>query len=347
MDRWELRRQDYSLDSDQEDVREAFSEFFAKESPSSVVRAAEPLGYDAALWEKLVGMGVTTMSLPAALGGDDATLVELVLVAEELGRNASPVPLISHVVSVRLLAAVGADRAVLDAAAAGLPPVALALAPLTGTSPALVPDAAIANDVIALSGEELVLFRSAEPAPFIANHGSTPLGRWDPAAASGRIVLASGPAAVSAFERALGDWKLLTAAALIGLTQIALDTAVEFAKTRETMGVPIGSLQGVAFPLADVAIGVTGARNLIWRAAWMSEYEPQARPELIAMAYANAARVATRGTTTSAHMQGGLGFTIEADASLYFLRAKGWSVLAGDPNLDLVGIGAGLVVAAG
>src|ERR1700690_3687202 len=69
-DPWEFRRQDYSLDGDQQDVRDAFSEFFLKESSSSVVRAAEPLGYDARLWAALVGMGVTTMSLPAAAGGD-------------------------------------------------------------------------------------------------------------------------------------------------------------------------------------------------------------------------------------------------------------------------------------
>ena len=46
--------------------------------------------------------------------------------------------------------------------------------------------------------------------------------------------------------------------------------------------------------------------------------------------------MATHGATTSAHMQGGLGFTIEADASLYFLRAKGWSVLGGDPAADVI-----------
>ena len=90
VDPWEFRRQDYSLDRDQQDVRDAFSEFFLKESPSSVVRAAEPLGYDARLWAALVDMGVTTMSLPAAAGGDDATLVELVLIAEEAGRTAAP-----------------------------------------------------------------------------------------------------------------------------------------------------------------------------------------------------------------------------------------------------------------
>jgi alkylation response protein AidB-like acyl-CoA dehydrogenase len=337
VDPWEFRRQDYSLDRDQQDVRHAFSEFFLKESSSSVVRAAEPLGYDARLWAALVDMGVTTMSLPATAGGDDATLVELVLIAEEVGRTAAPVPYVSHVVSTRLLAAVAAADEIIEAAKAGRP-VALALAPLRGTGTVLVPDAAIAKDVIALDGDDLVLFRSSEPAPHVTNHGSTPLGRWSPAGAE-RVVLASGAAAHEHHDRAVAEWKLLMGAALIGLTQAGLDISVEFAKTRETMGVPIGSLQGVAFPLADVAIGISGGRNLIWRAAWMTEHEPGVRPDLIPIAFAIAAQVASHGTQISAHMQGGLGFMVEADASLFFLRSKGWSVLAGDPTLDLISVG--------
>jgi hypothetical protein len=53
--------------------------------------------------------------------------------------------------------------------------------------------------------------------------------------------------------------------------------------------------------------------------------------------------VATHGTTTAAHMQGGLGFTVEADASLYFLRAKGWSVLGGDPAREVLAVGDALI----
>jgi alkylation response protein AidB-like acyl-CoA dehydrogenase len=344
VDPWEFRRQDYSLDSDQRDVRDAFSAFFLKESSSAVVRAAEPLGHDARIWAALVDLGVTTMSLPAAAGGDDATLVELVLIAEEVGRTAAPVPYVSHVVCTRLLAAVEATDEVLEAAKTGRP-VALALHPLRGAGTVLVPDAAIANDVIALDGEDLVLFRSSEPAAHVTNHGSTPLGRWSPVGAE-RVVLASGDSAREHHDRVVGEWKLLMAAALIGLTQAGLDISVEFVKTRETLGVPIGSLQGVSFPLVDVAIGISGARNLIWRAAWMTQHEPGVRPDLISIAFAIAAQVATQGTQISAHMQGGLGFMIEADASLFFLRSKGWSVLAGDPTLDLISVGAAAIAAA-
>jgi alkylation response protein AidB-like acyl-CoA dehydrogenase len=85
MERFELRRQDYSLDDDQQAVREGFGDFFTKQVPSSLVRSAEPLGFDADLWQRVVAMGATSMALPEAVGGDDATLVDLVLVAEELG----------------------------------------------------------------------------------------------------------------------------------------------------------------------------------------------------------------------------------------------------------------------
>ena len=341
----EFRRHDYSLDPDQRTVRDLFGAFFRKECSSERVRAAEPLGHDARLWTALVDLGVTTMSLPADAGGDDATLVDLVLIAEELGRVAAPVPFVSHVVGTRLLTAVGATEDVLDSAKAGRP-VAIGLSPLRGTGPHLVPDAAIATDVIALEGEELVLVRSTEPAPHVTSHGSTPLGRWS-AAGGERVVLARGSAALAHHGRAVAEWKLLTAAALVGLTQGALDLSVEFVKTRETLGVPIGSLQGVSFPLTDVAIGVSGARNVVWRAAWMAHHEPDERPDLVAISFAVAAQVATQGTQISAHMQGGHGFMTEADASLFFLRSKGWSVLAGDPTLGLTDVGAIAIAGAG
>jgi alkylation response protein AidB-like acyl-CoA dehydrogenase len=223
--------------------------------------------------------------------------------------------------------------------------VSLALQPVTGSGGQLVPAGAVVRDVVALDGDELVLVHAEEPPDLVRNQGSTPLARW-PVAAGPRTVLAAGAAATAAYETARAEWKLLTAAALVGLTERALSIAVEFVKTRETMGVPVGSLQGVSFPLADVAIGIAGARNLVRRAAWMTENEPGAHPGLVPAAFAYAAQVATHGATTSAHMQGGLGFTAEADASLYFLRAKGWSAAGGDPAADIIAVGDALIARA-
>lgn len=339
MDRFELRRQDFSLDENQEAVREAFAEFFSKESPTSVVRAAEPLGHDEALWSKLLGMGVAAMSLPASQGGDDATLVDLVLIAGECGRHLAPVPFISHVVATRLLAQAGAPTEILDAASEGERIFTLAPQPVTAARPQPVPDAAIATSVIALVDGRLALYSARTPEAHVPNQGCTPLAWWQPHDQAERHELAAGPGAAEQFTAAVHEWKLLMAAALVEMTESALGLAVEFAKTRETLGVPIGTLQGVSFPLTEVAIAVAGGRNLVRKAAWTAQYEPGTRPELALMAFGHAVRTATYGTTTSAHMQGGLGFTVEADASLYFLRAKGWSALAGDPAADLAAIG--------
>jgi alkylation response protein AidB-like acyl-CoA dehydrogenase len=342
MDRHELRRADTSLDENQDAVRDAFAAFFAKECPTSVVRAAEPLGFDHAVWQRLVEMGVAAMSLPAALGGDDATLVDLVLIAEQSGQRLAPVPFASHVVATRLLGRIGRAGDVLEAAMAGQRVITLAHARAQTGIAQLVPDAAVAADVIALVDGALVLFSAPTPGKHVPNQGCTPLAWWEPDASSA-VTLATGAAAAEAYDDALAEWKILTAAALVGLTEGALALGVEFARTRETMGVPIGSLQGVAFPLTDVAINIAGARNLTYKAAWIHDHEPGARPELALMAFDTARNTATSGTIIAAHVQGGLGFTIEADASLYFMRAKGWSAVAGDPAADLVRIGAGLV----
>ena len=342
MERFELRRQDFTLDDDQQAVREGFGDFFAKEVPSSLVRKAEPLGFDADLWQRLIAMGATSMALPEEVGGDGATLVDLVLVAEELGKVVAPVPLIAHVVASRLLARAGGAAELLAAAASGDRVVTLALQPVVGGNRQLVPEAALARDVLAWSPDGLALHTLAEPAAHVPNQGSTPLAWFDPAAGE-RTVLATGPEAEALFRAAVGEWKLLTAAALAGIAQSALNLGVEFAKSRRTLGVAIGALQGVAFPLVDVATEISGARNLVYKAAWYATHEPETRPELPLAAFVHAAHAATESTWVSAHTQGGLGFTVEADISLFFLRAKGWSVLGGDPSQDRRSVAAALL----
>ena len=103
MDRLELRRLDYSLSEDHLALQAAYRQFFKTHCPIETVRAAEATGFDKSLWERLCAMGATTMALPESVGGDGATLVDLTLVAEEIGRSLAPVPWIDHVCAVRLL----------------------------------------------------------------------------------------------------------------------------------------------------------------------------------------------------------------------------------------------------
>src|SRR6201988_1250631 len=108
MDRFELRRQDYSLSDDHVDLQNAYKQFFKTHCSIETVWAAQESGFDKSLWERLCTMGATTMALPESVGGDGATLVDLTLVAEEIGRSLAPVPWIDHVCAARLLSRSGA-----------------------------------------------------------------------------------------------------------------------------------------------------------------------------------------------------------------------------------------------
>jgi alkylation response protein AidB-like acyl-CoA dehydrogenase len=344
LDPYALRLQDFSLSEEQSALQDSYRKFFARHSPADVVRAAEPVGYDETLWHRLVETGITTMALPEAAGGDGASMLDIVVIAEELGRALAPVPMISHIVASNLIARAGAHTELAEHINGR--PVTVALNPVRRGAPQLVPESAIAADVVALSGDRIELHRNDKPAAHVANLGSTPLAWWTP----GQSPSALGDSAAGAVDwhhRAVDEWRVLTAAALVGLTEAALSLGVEFAKTRETMGVPIGALQGVSFSLADVEIGVAGARNLARRAAWMMDHEPLNRPDLPTVAYSYCSRVATHGVSAAQHVQGGLGFTVEADISLYFLRAKGWSVLGGELAGHPARIGAMLLAAQG
>ncbi|GAA4232774.1 alkylation response protein AidB-like acyl-CoA dehydrogenase [Streptosporangium album] len=333
----EVRRNDYSLSDDQRAVRDSFTEFFVRECPSSRVRDAEPHGFDEKLWRSMAQTGAVTMGLPMELGGGDADLVDLVLVAEQYGRHLAPVPLIEATVALRLLGRSAPEQAgawIEGAAAGGLFPT-LALRPMA-TDRQLIPAGSVAAAVLGLNGDDLVLAATEKPLPQVRNQGSAPLAWWE---ASPGTVLATGPRARELYGQAVREWKLLTAAALVGIGDGALQLGLAFVKDRKAFDTPIGAFQAISHALADTYTAVIGARHLTWKAAWFTENEPGRRRELIPMAFAYAAQTAMKAATVGTHVQGGFGFTVESDLQLYFRRAKGWSVLAGDPRAELSAIG--------
>jgi alkylation response protein AidB-like acyl-CoA dehydrogenase len=344
---------DLALSADQELIRDTFRGFFDQESSLEAVRAAEPLGFSRALWEKLAPTGAVGMGVPESAGGGGAGLLEMALVAEEVGRTLAPVPFVESSVSARALAEAGAKEA-LERVLAGDAIPTLVLHPLEGGRDALVPAGAVADLALALEGDALVALARPEPPPeLLANHASAPLARW-PLAGLRREVLARGAAARDLHARAHDEWKLMTAAALAGLAREALRIAAEYAKSRTQFGAPIGSYQGIAHPLADRATDVEGATLLVHEAIWAREAcagthaaqrgeaersfggaELARAPALASMAFVFAAETASRTASFCVHTHGGYGFTLEYDAQLYLRRAKGWSLVWDDPRAEL------------
>src|ERR1700737_2562644 len=92
---------DLGLSDDQHAIQDVFGAFFSKEAPPSVARAAQPLGMDRDLWQRLLETGAPGMGSPTEAGGGGAGLSDLVVVAEAFGRSIAPVPLVEHLVAAR------------------------------------------------------------------------------------------------------------------------------------------------------------------------------------------------------------------------------------------------------
>ncbi len=326
-----------------------------------MVRSAEPLGFSPALWTALAGIGAPGIAVPSQFGGGDFGFFAASLAAEALGRSLAPVPFVEHVVATRLLTrlaqeSTGSGASAVDDSALG-PLVSgdaiatLALRPTERGVARLVPAGAIADVVIALDGDVLVRIDAPPPGHAIPNLASSPLADRSatPVAASGerRSSLAIGTAAQAAFELARAEWSALSSAALVGLAQGAFDLGLVYVKERQQFGVPIGSFQAIQHALADLAVGIEGARLLARKAAWMlaqpEEAElaqhaakPSVAPQpLASMSLLFSAELAQACAYRSLHYHGGNGVSQEYDIQLYYRRAKGWPLVLDTPSSEI------------
>jgi alkylation response protein AidB-like acyl-CoA dehydrogenase len=123
------------------------------------------------------------------------------------------------------------------------------------------------------------------------------------------------------FLEVLDGGRISIAALALGLAQAALDAAVPYAQTREQFGRPIGSFQGVAFMIADMATEIEAARALVHRAAWLKD---QGRDFALAAAQAKlfASEVSSRVTTAAIQVHGGYGYVEEYKVERYLRDAK-------------------------
>jgi alkylation response protein AidB-like acyl-CoA dehydrogenase len=285
------------------------------------------------------------MGVAEAAGGGGSTLGDLAVVAEEFGRCIAPIPLIDHQVAARALAALDhSHTGVTD----GEIIASLALRPSSSGVWHVVPAGAVAGVVVGLDGDELVAVESAAPAAGPRNHAAQALA--DRSTAGARTVLASGDVAHAALDRALSEWKTLTAAALVGIGAQALQMALDYVQTRIQFGKPIGAFQAVQQSLADLPILIDGGRLLAHKAAWAGDNEAAGVKGhldiddndnsdfavLAGMAFVFNADGAAHATDRSLHFHGGYGFAEEYDIQLFYRRARGWALVYDDPARECV-----------
>lgn len=322
---------DLRLSDEQEQLVDSVRRLLARSSSPQAVREAEPSGFDPALWSDLAEIGIVPMGVPTDVGGWGGSLLDLVLVAEEAGRAVAPAPVVEAATAARLLARLPAPAAadVLATAVDGTRLITLALRPVERGRADLVPAGRVADAAVMVRGDDVVLVELDGRRVPAANIGSLPLA--DVEDVGEPTVLASGDAALAAFDAAVDDWLTLTAATLVGIAARAIEIGVAYATERMAWGRPIGSFQAMSHPFADAATAADGARLLAQKAAWAEDSEPGRRAELAALAFAFAAETARDATYHSLHAHGGYGFMLEYDIQLYFRRARACAAVFGEP----------------
>jgi len=123
------------------------------------------------------------------------------------------------------------------------------------------------------------------------------------------------------FLKILDGGRISIGALAVGLAQAALDASIPYAQTREQFGRPIGSFQGVAFMIADMATEIEAARSMVWKAAWLKD---QGRDFGLVAAQAKlfASEVSSRATNDAIQIHGGYGYVTDFPVERYLRDAK-------------------------
>jgi len=314
-------------------LQDTVARLFKDEVTSARLREAEATGFDQALWDQLVELGIVGMR---AISPEDGgmSLFDAAIVAEQAGRAVAPVPLVEAIVASGLLVRAGAPEQLAAAVEAGAV-ATLALQPLVPGQPQAVLGGSLAHVIVALVGDDLVALVGAA-GDRVSNIADAAVAMIDVATATGeRHVLASGPKAHALFEAAIEEWRILTAASLAGLGRRALELAADYSRERSAYGTLIGSFQAIAHPMADAATNMDGARLLVWRAINSIASGSERAGARSAMAYWWAAHSVDQAVKHAVRTFGGYGVSLEYDVQIYFRRAKLLALIAGNPNVVL------------
>ena len=351
---------DLKWTDEQDALREAVRDLCAKHATPEIVKAMEEdaSGYRDETWRELARMELLGLTIPEEFGGVGQTILETVVVAEELGRSLLPSPyFVSSVLGAALIRLAGSDdqrREWLPKLASGDVMVSVAWQEPERSASAegvaisveggklsgekiVVPFALSASRLIVLarSGRGLGLFLVDPSGGGVTVRKTETLGSgsdfmvtFDGATAE---PLGSGSDARAAFEEAMIDGMIALAALANGGSEAAHEMAVAYAKERVQYGKPIGSFQAIAHPLAETYTEIGGAKALAYEAAWARAAGKDART-LAAMAKLYGCDVYRRTTKLGQQVYGGIGFTRDIDMQLYFRRAKQLELSWFDPR---------------
>ncbi len=361
----------FSFTTEQEELRRYTRQWLDENCPLETVRILMETerGYDAGHWAAIAEMGWLGMAIPTEWGGAGFTFLELFVLLEEQGRSLFCAPFLSTVVmAAGLVEEAGNDRQkeeILSAIAAGELIAAVAFTEpngrweaegvttearprpgggwtLNGTK-SFVLDGQVADLLVVAAGADQGISLFLVPA------GTEGVARgrletMDQTRKQAEITLTDVHLASDALlgpegggwpilERMLERAAVALSAEQVGGAQACLEMAVSYAKVRKQFGRPIGSFQAIKHKCADMLVQVESARSAAYYAGWAVSEDNEERPLMASLAKSYCSESYFLSAAENIQIHGGIGFTWEHNAHLYFKRAKSSELLFGDPSL--------------
>ncbi len=329
-------------------------------------------GYSPELWKKIADLGWLGLTFPEQYGGVGSSFLDLTVLLEECGRALMPGPLMATVVLAAhpILAAGTKEQRerFLPAIAAGETIMTLALLEASDSFEAsdisvtarpsgdgfvingtklFVPYAHVADYLLCVTRtqdspnpeEGITLFLvDAKTSGVQAQTLTTMTGEklcevvFNNVAVPATSVLGEPGKGWPLVKRLLIEAQVAESAWMTGGARWAMETSIEYAKTRIAFGRPIGSFQAIQHKLSDVAVAVEGATAIGYYAAWtIMENQPD-MALAASMAKSWCGEAYKQATFTGVQVHGGIGYTWDHDMHLYLKRAKAGEVTFGDSD---------------
>lgn len=362
---------DFALSEEQEMLRDTARQYLDHKSGSDWVRTLmeTDAGFDVDQWKTITQMGWPSMHIPEEFGGAGFTVAEVNVLLEEMGRRLLPSPFFATVVlGVNALLESG-DRAkcerILPAVASGELRLALAHAEQSSEwRPAAIQLTASRQEGhFVLSGEKhyvidghtadqlivsavtdagVTLFLVDRSAPGVSAESVVTMDMTRKLAAIAfsdvelplDAVIGEEGKGAEILARTLDLAVVSLAAEQVGGAAFCLEQSVEYAKVRRQFGRAIGSFQAIKHKCADMLIAVESARSASRYATYVAASGDRDELQIAApVAKAFCSDIYFNAASDMIQIHGGIGFTWEHDAHLYFKRAESSKLLFGDPGL--------------
>jgi alkylation response protein AidB-like acyl-CoA dehydrogenase len=324
----------FALTDDQREfdaaVRSYLAERFDLDAVRTVVEDSGGDGNPASLWKAAGEQGWLAVLVPEDYDGLGLGLVEAQVIARALGAGVAPGPWRGTVLAAEAVRLAGSDeqkRAWLPRLATG---EAVGAFTLRGSAPGALPAVeygAVADVVVARSGDGLALVTDPAATPRGSYDGTTRLA--DVEAGAGEALRG---ATAEVIDQLAARATALVAADLAGIAREALTRTVAYDREREQFGVPVGSFQAIKHALADLHVGVTMAEHAALYVAHAVDVGLPDAPLAVSVAKAKASDVALQATAAMIQYHGGIGYTWEHEAHFFYKRAKRLAAQWGDAD---------------